>query len=465
MSPLWFKRGVRVDCCANSAEPDAAVQDSDRQTPNPDAHTALEPGYWLWVPQAFAALRHRNYRLYWLGQIVSLVGTWMQRTAQGWLVTDLLLEIVAKSQVASVTNWYVALVSAMGTLPVLLIGPFSGVLADYFDKRRVLIVTQSLMAVQAFALAIFAYTGLISIGWLMALALMLGVVWAFDIPARQGMAIELVGRKDLPNAIALSSGVFNTARIIGPAVTGIILALHFSVADAFLVNAVSFLAVIGALLLMRGDFSARAGRDGKREPYLQRLSAGISFLLRARGIRRIVFMVGVLGFLASPFMPLLPAIARYRLGAGPPQFGFLVTCVGIGAVIAAVTLASISARGLQHLTLRIGYALFLGSIIALTQITSLTAAYFVLAVCGFGMNWTFANSNTIVQLTVPDELRGRVMGTYSVVFIGMFPLGTLTMGWASKAYGVDKALFTGAIIAAIVAIVLFVRYPHRNAQR
>ncbi len=438
------------------------MQDSDKQASNPTARAALEPGYWQWVPQAFAALRHRNYRLYWLGQIVSLVGTWMQRTAQGWLVTDLVLEIVAESQIASVTNWYVALVSAMGTLPVLIIGPFSGVLADYFDKRRVLIVTQSLMAVQAFALAIFAYTGLISIGWLMAFALMLGVIWAFDIPARQGMAIELVGRKDLPNAIALSSGVFNTARIIGPAVTGVILALHFSVADAFLVNAISFAAVIGALLLMRGDFSARAGRDGGSEPYLQRLSAGISFLLRTRGIRRIVFMVGVLGLLAAPFMPLLPAIARYRLGAGPAQFGFLATCIGIGAVTAAITLASISARGLQHLTLRIGYALFIGSIIALTQITSLTAAYFILAICGFGMNWTFANSNTIVQLAVPDELRGRVMGTYSVVFIGMFPLGTLMMGWAAKNYGVDKALLTGAIIAAIVAIALFVRYPKGN---
>lgn len=441
------------------------VQDSDKQAFSADALAAPEPGYWHWVPQAFAALRHRNYRLYWLGQIVSLVGTWMQRTAQGWLVTDLVLEVAAKAQVASVTNWYVALVSAMGTLPVLLIGPFSGVLADYFDKRRVLIITQSLMAMQAFALAIFAYTGHISIGWLMALALMLGVVWAFDIPARQGMAIELVGRKDLANAIALNSGVFNTARIVGPSVTGIILALHFSVADAFLVNAVSFLAVIGALLLMRGDFSARAGRDGRSEPYLQRLSAGISFLLRTRGVRRIVVMVGVLGLLAAPYMPLLPAIARYRLGAGPAQFGFLATCVGIGAVTAAVTLASISARGLQHLTLRIGYALFIGSIIALTLTTSLTAAYFILAVCGFGMNWTFANSNTIVQLTVPDELRGRVMGTYSVVFIGMFPLGTLMMGWASKNYGVDKALLTGAIIAAIVAIALFVRYPHGNTTK
>ncbi len=441
------------------------MQDSNDATSNPATQVTVERGYWPWMPAAFAALRHRNYRLYWLGQIVSLVGTWMQRTAQGWLVTDLVLEIVARSQVASLTNWYVAVVSAMGTLPVLLIGPFSGVLADYFDKRRVLIATQSLMAVQAFALAIFAYTGLINIGWLIALALMLGIVWAFDIPARQGMAIELVGRKDLPNAIALNSGVFNTARIVGPSVTGIILALHFSVADAFLVNAISFLAVIGALLLMRGDFTARAGRDGRREPYLQRMSAGISFLLRTRGVRRIVVMVGVLGFLAAPYMPLLPAIARYRLDAGPAQFGFLATCVGIGAVTAAVTLASISARGLQHLTLRIGYALLLGGIIALTQTTSITVACFVLAVCGFGMNWTFANSNTIVQLTVPDELRGRVMGTYSVVFIGMFPLGTLTMGWAARSFGVDKALLAGSIIAAIVAIALFVRYPKRNIAR
>ena len=432
--------------------------------PPSEATAVAEPGYWAWVPTAFSALRHRNYRLYWLGQVVSMIGTWMQRTAQGWLVTDLVLELVSGARVEGLTNWYVALVTAMGTLPVLLLGPFTGVIADYLDKRRVLIVTQTLMAAQAALLALMAYLQILNIPWLIVLALFLGIVTAVDIPARQGMAIELVGREHLPNAIALNSGVFNTARVIGPAITGVMLALHFSVADAFLLNAVSYVAVIFALVVMRGDFAPRAHADGqRRETYWSRTYAGVSFLLTARGVRRIVVMVGVLALLVTPFVALLPAIARYRLSAGPAQFGFLATSFGAGAVVGSLVLAYLSGRQLQYLTLRIGYVLLLGGVIVVSQLRSLPAAYITLALTGFGFNWTFADSNTILQLYVPDELRGRVMGVYSMLFVGLYPVGTLLMGWAATNLGVSTALLAGTLISCAVALVLFVRHPRTNA--
>jgi MFS family permease len=426
--------------------------------------SAGEPGYWPWVPVTFIALRHRNYRLYWLGQIVSLVGTWMQRTAQGWLVTDLVLRFAHGAQIEPLTDWWVAVVSAAAMLPVLFISPFAGVLADYFDKRHIIIWTQSLMAVQAVVLAWLAYTNVINIPWIIILALALGVISAIDVPARQGMAIELVGRQHLPNAIAINSGVFNSARVIGPAITGVMLAMHFTVAHAFILNAVSFIAVIAALVMMRGDFASRAEGSLVRGAYLRRTADGFRYLVNASGVRRISIMIGVIALLVNPFVALLPSIARYQLGVGPAQFGFLVTSFGAGAVLGSFSLALLSGRRLHHHTLRIGYVLLIGAVIVLTQLHSIWFAYATLAVAGLGFNWVFADSNTMIQLHVPDEMRGRAMGVYSMLNMGMYPVGTLIIGWAAKHYGASNALLVGSLITAVICAVLFIGRPLHHPE-
>ena len=433
-------------------------------TPSTNDTAISEAGYWPWVPVTFVALRHRNYRLYWIGQIVSLVGTWMQRTAQGWLVTDLVLRFAHGAQVEPMTDWWVAVVSASAMLPVLFVSPFAGVIADFYDKRRIIICTQSLMAVQAVVLAWLAYTDVISLSWLIILALALGVISAMDVPARQGMAIELVGRAHLPNAIAINSGVFNSARVIGPAITGVMLAMHFSVADAFILNAVSFIAVIAALVMMRGNFASRAEGSLVRGAYLRRTADGFRYLVNASGVRRISIMIGVIALLVNPFVALLPSIARYQLSSGPAQFGFLVTSFGAGAVLGSFSLALLSGRRLHHYTLRIGYVLLIGAVIVLTQLHSIWFAYATLAVAGLGFNWVFADSNTMIQLHVPDEMRGRAMGVYSMLNMGMYPVGTLIIGWAAKQFGASNALLAGSLITAAICAALFIGRPLHHPE-
>ena len=331
--------------------------------PPSEATAAAEPGYWAWVPSAFSALRHRNYRLYWFGQVISMSGTWMQRTAQGWLVTELVLIFIPKALAAGPTNLYLAIVSASGTLPVLIFGFFTGFIADRFDKRRIVILTQVLMMVQAAILTVLYYTKIINIPYLIALAVFLGVVAAIDMPARQGLVIELTGRKDLPNAIALNSGIFNAARMIGPAVAGMLLAMHFTVGSAFLLNAVSYVAVVVALTMMRGRFTPHRDPQAAQETTWQRVVAGFRFLATTHGLRRITIMLSVISLLAAPFMPLLPSVARYQLGVGAADFGFLVACIGVGAVGGAFALALLSARRAHYVTLRAGYSLLLLSLI------------------------------------------------------------------------------------------------------
>ncbi len=413
-----------------------------------------EQGYWKWVPQAFSALRHRNYRLYWLGQVLSLTGTWMQRTAQGWLVTELVLEFASPSAVPALTSWYVGLVTAMSTLPVLFLSGFLGTIADIVNRRRLLIMTQLLLALQAFILAIFAYTGIINIPILIVLSLFLGIVTATDIPARQGLVVHMVGKDDLPNAIAINSGVFNGARVFGPAITGAMLAMKLTVADAFLANAISYVPVIFALYLMRGRFQPEALGIGEKESTLKRMSAGAKYLATTVGLRRITLMVAIASLLASPFMALLPAFARYRLFANAAQFGFLYTCFGIGAVIGAITLATLSAGKVHYFTLRVGYAFLLGSIIAFSLTTTLLLAYFILAMAGFGFTMAFASTNSIIQSRVPDHLRGRVMGTYSQLFVGFYPIGTLFIGWLGSKIGIHLAILAGGVLSSIFALVL-----------
>ncbi len=421
-----------------------------------------EAGYWHFIPQAFSALRHRNYRLYWLGQVLSLIGTWMQRTAQGWLVTELVLGYASTSRVEALTSWYVGLVTAMSTLPVLFLAGFLGIISDLFDRRKVLILTQVLMAIQAFLLALLTYERIINIPLLIILSLYLGFVMALDIPARQGLIIHMVGKDDLPNAIAINSGVFNGARIIGPAVTGIMLALNFSVADAFFLNAISFIPIIIAILLMRGEFRPESA-DEDRGSAIKRLVAGGTYLATTPGLRRITIMAGIASLFASPMIALLPAFARYKLLANASEFGFMFTCFGIGAVIGAVSLAALSQRSAQSITLRVGYVFNLGSILIFAFTRSIPLAYLLLAFSGFGFSWAFASTNSIIQLKVPDHLRGRVMGTYSQLFVGFYPIGTLFIGWLGSVIGIDWAIFVGAMLSSLSALFLLTNLGNSNA--
>lgn len=424
--------------------------------PPSEATAVSEPGYWAWVPSAFSALRHRNYRLYWLGQVISMVGTWMQRTAQGWLVTELVLLLIPKALAAGPTNWYLAVVSSSGMLPVLIFGFFTGFIADRFDKRRIVILTQVLMMTQAAILTALYYAKLINIPLLVVLAVFLGLIAAIDMPARQGLVIELTGRKDLANAIAINAGVFNSARMIGPAVAGVLLAMHFTVGSAFLLNAVSYIAVIIALIMMRGSFAPRRDPDASQQSAFQRVVAGFRFLATTPGLRRVCLMLAVISLLAAPFMPLLPSVARYQVGVGAARFGFLVACVGVGALLGAIALALLSARRVHYVTLRTGYSSLLGGLILLSFARTFWLAALVLVFIGLGFIWTFASTNIILQLRVPDHLRGRVMAAFSQLAMGMMPIGTLMVGALAKAIGVSHAILIGASLAALVGCYLFI---------
>jgi MFS family permease len=217
-------------------------------------------------------------------------------------------------------------------------------------------------------------------------------------------------------------------------------------------------------VMMRGDFASRAEGSLVRGAYLRRTADGFRYLVNASGVRRISIMIGVIALLVNPFVALLPSIARYQLGVGPAQFGFLVTSFGAGAVLGSFSLALLSGRRLHHHTLRIGYVLLIGAVIVLTQLHSIWFAYATLAVAGLGFNWVFADSNTMIQLHVPDEMRGRAMGVYSMLNMGMYPVGTLIIGWAAKHYGASNALLVGSLITAVICAVLFIGRPLHHPE-
>lgn len=387
--------------------------------------------------------RHRNFRLFWFGQTLSLIGTWMQVMAQGWVALDL-----------SNSAFLVGLVASAQSFPVLLLSLHAGVIVDRTDKLRLLKVAQSLLGLQAAALWWFMWSGRLTVGWLLALATANGLISAFEIPTRQSLVIELVGREDLPGAIALNSSGFNLARIIGPSIGAVIIA-KLGLAWCFGVNAISYITVLAGLFLIRLPAWVPPERlvgplDGIRE--------GIRYMRDTRSISALMRIVTVYSVLGTPYLTLMPVMARDRLALGAAGYGALLACVGVGGVAGALFLAAIGDRIARGSMLRIASFAFSGFLIVFSFVRSAALAYPVLLAVGFTMILNNAVANSTLQHLVPNELRGRMMAAYSFIVVGLSSvIGSLVAGTVAHAIGVSWAIGGGGAIMFGYAYWIFER--------
>ncbi|HEU5423952.1 MAG TPA: MFS transporter [Nitrolancea sp.] len=394
--------------------------------------------------QTFRALRNRNYRLFWSGQVISSVGTWMQRIALAWLVLKL-------------TNspLDLGLVTTFQTLPVLLFALFGGVIADRVAKRRLLLITQSVMLLQASVLALMTAAGMDNLYAIYVLAAILGTASALDNPARQAFVKELVGPDDVANAVALNSIVFNTARLIGPALGGVTIAA-VGVTGCFTLNALSFLAVLGGLIMMRpADFYELARPP--RGKVLRQIAEGVQYAVRTPDIAVVLLLMLVIGTFGYNFTVILPLIATYVLHAGPVGFGTLTSSMAIGSLVAALGIAY-TGRVSQR-TLLAGASGFSGLLLLLAVSDRWPTTIAILIALGlFSIIFT-ATANSRLQLVTPPELRGRVMSLYTLLFMGSTPIGSLVIGAMADHQGVRLAVGELAILCwlGVLAGLLYLR--------
>ncbi len=384
--------------------------------------------------RTFHSLKNRNYRLYWIGQVVSLSGTWMQRIAQAWLVLQLTHSPLA-----------LGTVTAMQFTPILIFSLFGGVVADRVSKWRFLLFTQSVMALQALTLAILVASGQIHISHLYILAAILGIASALDGPSRQAFVVELVGKDDLPNAVALNSTIFNTSRIIGPAAGGVLIAT-VGIAGCFFLNSLSFLGVIGGLLMMDPTrfFAAPPARGGR---VLGQIREGLSYAVTTPDTALPLILMAILGTFGYNFTVILPLIADNVLNLGAIGFGGLTTAMGVGSLVAALGVAY-QGRATRRVLL-IGAAGF-SLLLFLVGLSHWWIVTVLLLVCmGFCSILFSATASTRLQTVAPSQLRGRIMSIYQLLFAGTTPIGSVVIGALAERMGVQWAV---AIVASICGL-------------
>jgi MFS family permease len=389
----------------------------------------------------FDALRHRNYRLFWASQFISQTGTWMQSLGRGWLVLEL-----------SNQPFWLGAVGAAATLPILLFSLAGGVAADRFPKRRILLFTNSLSVVITLALALLTHARLVTVWEVMVLAFLLGTVKALEMPVHQSFVIEMVGREDLMNAIALNASTFHTARVLGPAVAGLVVAAA-GVAACFYLNAASYLPVILAFLLMRNLRSApvRSGRSVRED-----LREGLAYVRGERRIQALIALVGVSSLFGFPYLTMMPVFARDIYGVGPGGLGVLLALSGGGSVVGGLILAAHAARP-GRVAVLAGF-IFAAALAVFAGSGSLAVAVPALVVAGWGLVTLVALANTLVQSIVPDGLRGRVMSIFSLVLLGMMPAGNLIVGFLASLIGTPAALVSSAAALGIsISLVTLLR--------
>ncbi len=378
----------------------------------------------------FRSLRHPAFRTYWNGQLVSLIGTWMQSVAQGWLMhrlTDsaLMLGLLGFAQF----------------LPVMLLSLWAGVVADQMDRRRLLLITQSLALVQALAMALVVSLGVVEPWMVLALAGMFGIVNAFDLPARQSILVDLVGREDLSNAIALNSTAFNVARIVGPAIAGVIVAT-VGEAGCFWINAVSYLAVLASLLriqLPQRQLQAAGAAVAS-------LADGVRYAIATRPIRNLLALLGLTAGIGFQYLLLLPVFARERLNAGAEGYGLLVSAFGVGALASALRMTARQSRWDLRRNLLLGLVTAGAGLALFAWSRSLPLSMAGGALAGFGLIVYVASTNTLLQLTTEDRFRGRVMSLYTLMFIGTAPIGSLLAGAVAERFGAPAATTLSAVV-------------------
>lgn len=403
--------------------------------------------------RAFLALRHRNFRLFWFGQLISLMGTWMQSIGQSWLVLEL-----------THSAWLLGLVGALQFLPVMLLSLFGGVLADRLPKRRVLLFTQSSALIQAVILWILVATGSVQLWHVLALAALLGLTNALDMPTRQAFVVEMVGRDDLPNAIALNSSLFNMARIVGPGIGGLIIAWQ-GVAPLFLLNAFSFIPVIiGLAMIDLSKLHAHSKRieaptGTPKQSTLQSLREGLVYVRRTPSILLIIAVIGAVSLFGINFNVVLPLFATAVLNVGPAGFGFISSAFGLGSLLSALWLAwSNHKPTIQYVLISAFVFSIAEAAFAISQ--SYPLSLLLIAGTGFAQIAFSATSNTTLQTVAPDHLRGRVMSVYMLVFAGSIPFGNLLTGGLAHWFSAPIALLIEAGVSFIAtAIGWFMRKP------
>ncbi len=390
------------------------------------------------------ALRHRNYRLFFGGQTVSLVGTWITRIATAWLVYRL-----TKSELL------LGVVGFAGQIPLLLLGPIGGVVSDRFDRHRILVWTQVASAIQSLALAVLAFTH-ITIVEIIVLQVVQGVINALDTPARQAFVVEMVDdREDLPNAIALNSAMFNASRIIGPSIGGIMIAA-LGEGWCFLADAISYIAVIMSLLAMR---FTRVPRAKSGQHVSQELREGFSYVWRFAPVRALLLIVTIVSIFGTPYIVLMPAIASSVLHGDAHTLGVLMTASGVGALLGTVYLASRhTVVGLGKVIITATAALGAG-LIAFSFAHTLWIAVAVIPIVGAGMMLQAASANTILQTVVEERMRGRVMAFYSMAVLGAMPIGSLIAGVLADRIGAEQTILIGAIVCLAGAVYFSFRRP------
>jgi MFS family permease len=405
---------------AAMAEDSAAVRGS-----------SVSPG----VSHAWRALRHRNFRLFFAGQSISLIGTWMTKIATAWLVYRLTGSAIL-----------LGTVGFMGQIPTFLLAPFAGVWVDRWNRRQVLLATQALAMLQSLALAALTLTHRVNIHEILWLSAFQGVINAFDMPGRQAFLVQMVeDKKDLGNAIAINSSMVNVARLLGPALAGLLIAAT-NEGWCFLIDGVSYLAVLASLLMMRVHVAAAmyAGTS-----MLEQLREGWTYVSRSAPLRTILLLFAVVNLMGMPFTVLMPVFASKVLHGGPHTLGFLMGATGVGALVAALSLAARrSVRGLTKM-IPISAALFGGGLIFFGLSRSLWISLVMMVLTGFGMMQGMAASNTIIQTIVSEDKRGRLMSYYTMAFVGMMPFGSLLAGAMAHAMGAPlTVIVSGSVVIA-----------------
>lgn len=400
--------------------------------------------------KTFSALKHRNFRLFFFGQLISFTGTWMTTTAQGWLVYQL-----------TGSKALLGVVAAAASAPMLFFATWGGWMADRYPKRSVIVATQTSSMLISLTMAALVWSGVVQPWHIIVLAILSGITMAFDMPARQSFVIEMTSREDLMNAISLNSSAFNCARIVGPSIAGILMA-KVGIAACFLIDGLSFIAVIAGLLRMRLP---------KKEPMLAsdagplgQALEGFRYVWVHRRVLTILALFTVVGIFGWSYSVLMPAFARDVLHLGAHGYGILLAGSGVGALAAALTVASAGHILPTRIMALGGVGIFSVALALFAFNKNLYVATVLLAIVGFGIVLYFSTSNTVLQSIVPDNMRGRVMGIWALIFGGMIPLGSLQAGLMADFLGAPATIAIGAFICALAALVTLNVIRRREAQ-
>lgn len=397
----------------------------------------------------FSALYFRDFRIFWFGQLISLSGTWMQSVAQGWLVYTL-----TKSPL------YLGIAATASSLPILFFSLIGGIAADRFRKRNLIILTQALSIIPALALGILTDLNMITVYQVILLAFFLGMVNAFDMPARQSFLVEMVGKGNLLNAIALNSAAFNGARLIGPVIAGFVIA-QMSLPACFYLNALSFVAVIIGLSMIKTKGEIKTHSAG----FFKDITEGIHFIRREKNILYLMMLIATFSLFGIPFTSFLPIFAEDVFGTGAKGFGLLVSATGLGALTAGIMIAvrgdiQNKIRYMSIAALCFSVSLFF---ISISKVFSIT---FILLVCaGWGIVSFLATANSFIQLSSTDNLRGRLMSIYSIVFLGFTPIGSFIIGILSDSIGTTLAITFSSLICLAGAVMFLIRFLKKDANK